>query len=119
MLLELLRRTRGRAQGVHPVERAAQFHFEFENIHPFGDGNGRIGRLATNLLLQEDGFPMMNIRYGKRAGYYRALERSSVTDESRPFLLWFFRRYRTDRGRWANRTARSSGVSPGPSHKGG
>ena len=99
-LIELLRWVQRRGRVVHPVERAAEFHFRFENIHPFGDGNGRIGRLAMNLLLHEGGYPMLNIRYGKRAGYYHALERSSVLSDPSPFMLWFFRRYQRDGKRW-------------------
>jgi Fic family protein len=99
-LVELLRRTQRQARVLNPVERAATFHFEFENVHPFGDGNGRVGRLAMNLLLRQDGFPMINIRYGKRSGYYHALERSSLTSDPRPFLLWLFRRYMREYARW-------------------
>jgi Fic family protein len=93
MLLELLRWTgRSRAK-IHPVQLAAEFHFRFENIHPFGDGNGRIGRVAMNMILARQGFPMLNIRYKGRGGYYHALEESSVRADSRPFLHWFFLRY--------------------------
>ena len=99
-LIELLRWVQRHAKTVHPIERAAEFHFRFENIHPFGDGNGRIGRLAMNILLRESGYPMLNIRYGKRSGYYRALERSSVLSDPSSFVLWFFRRYRQDEKRW-------------------
>ena len=100
MLIELLRWVQRQAKEIHPVERAAAFHFRFENIHPFGDGNGRIGRLAMNVLLQERGYPMLNIQYGKRAGYYHALERASVASNPLPFMLWFFRRYHRDGSRW-------------------
>lgn len=93
MLLELIRRT-GRAAPVrHPVQLAAEFHFRFEHIHPFGDGNGRVGRIALNAILGQNGFPMINIPYVRRRGYYRALELSSMGDNARPFLLWFFLRY--------------------------
>ncbi|MGB6501072.1 MAG: Fic family protein [Thermoplasmata archaeon] len=96
MSIELLRRlNRGRGKG-SAVERAGRFHFEFENVHPFGDGNGRIGRLAMNMILFEEGYPMLNILFGKRRGYYHALERSSVTGDARPFIQWFFRRYLRD-----------------------
>jgi Fic family protein len=105
LLVELLRWAKRRAKELDPVERAAEFHFRFENIHPFGDGNGRIGRIAMNMLLHECGYPMINIQYGKRAGYYHALERSSVTSEPLPFMLWFFRRYQRDGKRWARLAA--------------
>jgi Fic family protein len=101
MLVELSRWVHKRAKELDPVERAAEFHFRFENIHPFGDGNGRIGRIAMNMLLREDNYPMLNIEYGKRAGYYHALERSNVTSDPLPFTLWFFRRYQRDGKRWA------------------
>jgi len=108
-LVELVRRARRRTNALHPVERAAAFHCELEHLHPFGDGNGRVGRLAMNMLLQESGFPMLNIRYGKRGGYYQALERRDLARTPRPFLAWFFRRYARDHARWA----------PGPARRGG
>lgn len=96
MLLELIRWSTRAASRVHPVELSAEFHFRFEHIHPFGDGNGRIGRLAMNSLLNQKGFPMINIRYVRRRGYYRSLELSSLRGGPRPFLRWFFLRYSRD-----------------------
>lgn len=93
MLIELLRSTNRAKAGTHPVQSSGEFHFRFEHIHPFGDGNGRIGRLAMNRLLAKAGFPMLNISYTRRHGYYRALEAASVLGDSRPFLRWFFLRF--------------------------
>ena len=84
---------RGEGRTLHPVEFAAEFHLRFESIHPFGDGNGRVGRLALNSILARSGYPPVNIRFEKRQGYYHALERASIVGDSRPFLLWFFRYY--------------------------
>ncbi len=103
MLVETLRWFQRHGVELNSVERAGSFHFQFENIHPFGDGNGRIGRLAMNLILFREGYPMINIRYGNRTGYCRALERSSVVSNPRPFLLWFFRRYRAEQRWWFGR----------------
>ena len=96
MLIELLRSTNRNRAGMHSVQNAATFHFGFERIHPFGDGNGRVGRLAMNVLLAQGGFPMLNIAYGRRRGYYAALEESNRRENSRPFLRWFFLRYSRD-----------------------
>jgi Fic family protein len=93
MLVTLVRDVRASVPAVHPVERAAVFHVRFEQIHPFEDGNGPLGRLAMNLLLHQSGYPMLNIRFSKRRSYFHALERANETGNLRPFVLWFCRRY--------------------------
>lgn len=57
----------------HFLERVSLFHLQFENIHPFVDGNGRIGRVLINLQLSQHGFPPLIIRNkGKEQNYYPA-----------------------------------------------
>ncbi len=89
-LIDWTQRSRSR---VHACEMAGEFHFRFEHIHPFGDGNGRVGRLAMNMLLFNSGFPMLNVPYNRRRGYYNALEEADANRDPRPFLHWFFLRY--------------------------
>ena len=56
----------------HIIKRIAKFHLTFEYIHPFVDGNGRIGRVLNNYLLIREGFVPMNIKFIDRARYYTA-----------------------------------------------
>lgn len=88
---------------LHPVELAAALHFKFESIHPFGDGNGRVGRLMMNFVLHRNGWPMLNIPYEQRMGYYSALERSQRKQDEDPFIKWFIRRYLKENDRYRAR----------------
>jgi Fic family protein len=71
--------------GVHPVERLARVHLEFEHIHPFVDGNGRIGRIVLNYLLYQLGFPPIIVRTKGKEKYYAMLREYDNASKTKPF----------------------------------
>ena len=56
------------------IKRIAKLHLTFEYIHPFVDGNGRIGRVINNYLLIREGFVPVNIKFIDRKMYYEAFK---------------------------------------------
>ncbi|MFM6946903.1 MAG: Fic family protein [Flavobacteriales bacterium] len=71
----------------HPVLLAAEMHERLVTIHPFVDGNGRTARLVMNLILLQHGYPIINIKGGKksRLAYYNALEKVQLQHDPTDF----------------------------------
>lgn len=74
LITELLQNNGKQKRTMHPIERIAIFHLEFEGIHPFIDGNGRTGRLILNLGLMQNGYPPINVKFTDRKKYYDAFD---------------------------------------------
>ena len=75
----------------HLLIRSCVFHYEFEFIHPFIDGNGRTGRLWQSLILGKlhplfEHLPVENMVYANQQKYYDAITASSNAGQSGPFI---------------------------------
>jgi Fic family protein len=84
---QLIRFVNKERDSINPVELASIVHYRFEKIHPFADGNGRIGRLLMNHILWFAGYPILIVEYKRRNAYYTALER-----DEEGFISYYFRR---------------------------
>ena len=75
-----------------PGARAVLGHFLFVFIHPYMDGNGRIGRFIMNAMLAAGGYPWTIIPVDTREVYMAALEAASVDQDITPFVRYLGRR---------------------------
>jgi Fic family protein len=71
------------------IDKIAKFHLDFETIHPFIDGNGRIGRVIANYQLQQFGFPTIIIRDKEKKDYYRAFDEYRYSKNTKPMEKFF------------------------------
>ena len=69
----------------NPIKKTAYIHHELTKIHPFTDGNGRVARILTNILLIKDGYPPVTLKKEDRAKYYDNL-RKADNGNLNPFI---------------------------------
>jgi len=84
------------ATDAHPLIVSSVFHYEFEFIHPFADGNGRMGRLWQSLILTHWNplfvdIPVESLIFKHQAAYYRAIQESTQKTDSAPFIAFMLR----------------------------
>ncbi|MDO8517556.1 MAG: Fic family protein [Nanoarchaeota archaeon] len=73
---------------------AAVVHNQFENIHPFADGNGRVGRILLNNILLKKGLPPVNIKLNHRFEYYKTLQEYEKNNNLRPTIEFILKEYK-------------------------
>ena len=69
-------------------------HNQFENIHPFADGNGRIGRILLNNILLKSGLPPLNIDLKNQREYYETLQAYEKEGNIRPTIELILAEYK-------------------------
>jgi Fic family protein len=84
------------ATDAHPLVAGSVFHYEFELIHPFAAGNGRMGRLWQSLILARwnplfADIPVESLIFDHQAEYYHALQESTRQADSAPFIAFMLR----------------------------
>jgi Fic family protein len=84
------------ATDAHPLIASSVFHYEFEFIHPFAGGNGRIGRLWQSLILARwnrlfADISVESLIFEHQAEYYQAIQESTQKTDSAPFIAFMLR----------------------------
>ena len=77
-----------------PLVLAAIIHNQFEYIHPFQDGNGRVGRLLLNFILLINKYPPINIALEDRAEYYWTLQEYQRNQNLKPTVEFLVKQYK-------------------------
>lgn len=77
---------------LHPIELAAITHLKFIEVHPFGDGNGRIARLITNLILMKNAYPPINIKVKDTIEYVKILQYAQNNQKFKELVDWFLQK---------------------------
>jgi len=77
-----------------PLILAGIIHNQFETVHPFQDGNGRVGRLLLNFILLKNNYPPINILLADRGEYYYTLQKWQNEHELKPTIEFLIKQYK-------------------------
>lgn len=106
------------ATDLHPLLASCVFHYEFEFIHPFADGNGRMGRLWQTLILSRwrpvlAWLPVESVIRDRQAAYYAALSAAGQFAEATPFVEFILEALQQALGEALDAQARETEIMPG------
>lgn len=93
LLNELINWYEGHKTGYPTLILAAVVHNQFENIHPFRDGNGRVGRILLNNILLKHNLPPINIEFKNRIEYYNSLQAYEKNHDLKPTINLFMKEF--------------------------
>lgn len=88
----------------------AVVHNQFENIHPFRDGNGRVGRILLNNILIRHNLPPINIDFKNRIEYYLSLQAYEKNHDLKPTIRLFMKEYKELKKRLNLKTKKKADV---------
>tara|TARA_Y100000310_G_C20699129_1_gene828030 strand:+ start:3173 stop:4087 length:915 start_codon:yes stop_codon:yes gene_type:complete len=77
-----------------PLLLASVVHNQFEHIHPYADGNGRVGRILLNYILLQNKYPPINIRQQDRMRYYKTLQTYHKTGDVKTTIKFLLNQYK-------------------------
>lgn len=102
----------------HPLIASCVFHYEFEFIHPFADGNGRMGRLWQTLILSQwqpifINIPVESLVYQHQEDYYLAIRSSTANTDCSPFIEFMLHMIRDAIEEGSAQSAKNAGISEG------
>lgn len=106
------------ATDLHPLLASCVFHYEFEFIHPFADGNGRMGRLWQTLILSRwrpvlAWLPVESVIRDRQAAYYAGLSAADQVAEATPFVEFMLEALQQALGEALEAQARETEIMPG------
>ncbi len=94
LLFELVMWYEAHVQQYPGLILAAVMHNQFENIHPFADGNGRVGRILLNFILLRHHLPPLNIDFKNRMEYYLTLQKYEQGKDLKPTIELYIKEYK-------------------------
>jgi Fic family protein len=94
LLKELIKWYNQNERKLHPIILAAVIHNQFEYIHPFQDGNGRVGRLLLSNILLKHKLPPISISLKNRKVYYSSLKEFQKTGNIKPTIELVLKEYK-------------------------